>query len=90
VQPVGQLDEDDPDVPHHGQQHLAEVLRLSLGAALEGHLLELADAVDQLGHRLAEFAPDVLLGDVGVLEHVVQDGRDDALVVHAHLGEPGR
>ena len=30
VEPVGELDEDDPDVVHHRQQHLAEVLRLAL------------------------------------------------------------
>jgi hypothetical protein len=30
VQTVRQLDEDDPDVVHHREQHLAEVFRLAL------------------------------------------------------------
>jgi hypothetical protein len=30
VEPIGELDEDDPDVVHHREQHLAEALGLTL------------------------------------------------------------
>ncbi len=41
VQAVGQLDHDDADILHHGQQHLAEALRL---AVLGGEEIELGRA----------------------------------------------
>ena len=46
VHAVGELDHDDADVAHHGEQHLAEALGLRLLAILELDLIEFADAVD--------------------------------------------
>ena len=54
VQPVGQLDEDDPDVLGHGDDHLADVLRLLLLDAAEGHLRQLGDTVDEQRDLVAE------------------------------------
>jgi len=54
VKPVGELDQDDAHVARHGEQHLAEVLGLRVLGALELDAVELGDAVDQLGDRLAE------------------------------------
>ena len=54
VQPVGQLDQQDPPVVGHGDEHLADgrgLLRL-LGVELEP--VELGDAVDHPGHPVAE------------------------------------
>jgi hypothetical protein len=48
VQAVGQLDQDDAHVARHGQQHLAEVLRLRLDLALEFDFLQLGQAVDEV------------------------------------------
>ncbi len=87
VQAVGELDQDDADVAHHGQQHLAEIFRLRLGMGFEFDLGELADAVDQFGDFGAELAGELLLGRAGVFDHIMQDGRHDALVVHVHLGQ---
>ena len=54
VQPVGQLDDDDPDVLGHGHQHFPQVLRLLLLPGGVGDLAQLGDAVHQQGHLLAE------------------------------------
>jgi len=87
VQAIGELDEDDADVPHHRQHHLAEVLRLGLGLRFEVDVGEFADTIDQLGDFLAEAFGHLFLGDAGILDDVVQDGRGDAVVIHVHLGQ---
>ncbi len=90
VQAVGQLHQDDADIAHHGQDHLAEVFRLRLGRALELDLGELAHAVHQFRNVTAEFGGDLFLGGGRVLDHVVQDGGDDGLVIETQLGEDAR
>ena len=54
MQPVGELDQDDPDVLGHRDHHLAVVLGLAVVAALEGDARELGHAVHELGDLLAE------------------------------------
>ena len=49
VEPVGELDEDDPDVLGHRQQHLPDVLGLLLLVAVGAELRQLGHAVDELG-----------------------------------------
>ena len=53
VQPVGELDEDHPDVLGRGQDHLAEGLGLGLVAAHVLVAADLGDAVDQLARSRA-------------------------------------
>ena len=89
VEPVGQLDHQDPDVPGHGDQHLAEVLRLPLLAAREGQLADLGDAVDQLGDVVAEPLDQDRLAGGGVLEHVVEEPGRHRRGVHLELDEAG-
>ncbi len=86
VQPVRELDHDDADVFHHRQHHLAEVLRLGFGAALELDLGELGDAIHQLRHFGAEAGVDLLLQGGRVFDDVVQQGRFDGAVVHVQVG----
>ncbi len=90
VQAVGQLDEDDPDVLRHRHQHLADVLGLGLLAAGDVDPPQLGDALDQAGHLVAEIAADVVQGDLGVLDGVVEDGRLQGLGVQAELAEQDR
>ena len=54
---------------------------------LEFDAVELGHAVDQLGHRLAEALGDLLLGDRGVLHHVVQQRGHHRLRVELPVGE---
>ncbi len=86
VQPVGQLDQDHPDVLGHGDDHLADVLGLLLLDRAEGHLRQLGDAVDQEGDFVAELLADLLDGQLGVLDHVVQQGRGQGGAVEAKIG----
>ena len=85
VQAVGHLDEDDADVLGHGQEHLAHVLHLLLFHARVLHARELRDALDDVSHRGAEAARDVLVRERGVLDRVVQEGGDDRVLVEPHL-----
>ena len=87
VQAVRELDQDDAHVARHREQHLAEILGLRFFLGLELDLVELRDAVDQLGDALAEVARDLGLGDRGVLRHVVQQRRSQRLRVHVPLRE---
>ena len=74
VESVGQLHQDDANIPGHGQGHFLEVLGLFFLEGLELHLGELADPVHQLGHGGPELLADGALGDAGVLYDIVQHG----------------
>ena len=87
VQAVGELDQHDAHVARHGEQHLAEVLGLRVLGRLELDAVELGDAVDQLRHRLAEGVGDLVLGDRGVLGHVVQQRGHQRLAVEVPVGQ---
>ncbi len=87
VQPVGELDQDHPQVLGHRHEELAEVLGLlGLGRG-ELQVGQLGDAVHQLGHLGAELARDLGIGRAGVLDRVVQQRGDDGRVVELHLGQ---
>ena len=90
VQPVGQLDQQDPPVVRHGDEHLADGGRLLglLGVELEA--VELGHAVDDAGHALAEGLLDRLERQPGVLHRVVQEGGRHRLGVEAELGHDRR
>jgi hypothetical protein len=62
--------------------------RSVLGGQLQ--LGELGDALDQLADLLAEQLFDLGAGDRGVLDHVVQQGRDDGGGVEPVFGEDAR
>ena len=90
VQPVGQLDQEDPPVVGHGHEHLADGGRLLglLGVELEP--VELGHAVDDPGHALAERLRDRLERQPGVLHRVVQQGGGHGLGVEPELGHDRR
>ena len=87
VQPVGQFDDDDADIVHHRQQHLAIAFRLAVFGGEEIDLAEFGDAVDAARDFIAEVLLDVGGGDGGVFHNVVQQAGLDADDVHAHVGE---
>ena len=87
VQTVGQLDEDDADILHHGQDHLAEVFRLGLGLAAKFDLGEFADPIHQLGDFFAELVDQLFLGGGGVLNDIMQEGGNEGAAVHAQLAK---
>jgi hypothetical protein len=87
VEPVGELDDQDPEIEGHGHDHLAD--GLGLGGVAELHLVELGHPVDQVGDLVAEVGPGLLQGVAGVLHGVVEQGRDQGGGVHAELGQDG-
>ena len=87
MQAIGQLYQDHPDVAGHGQGHFLEVLCLLLFEGVEFDLGQFGDTVHQLRDRGAELGADGFLGNARVLDHVVQHGGHQALVVHVHVGE---
>jgi hypothetical protein len=87
VQAVGELDQDDADVLRHREQHLSEVLRLVLLAALELDLAELREARDQRLDLLAELLLELLRGGERVLDRVVQQAHRDRHGVEPHVGQ---
>src|SRR5690625_247099 len=90
VEPVGQLHEDDANVADHGEEHLAQVLCLFIGVDPHGQLGDLRLPLHDAAHRLAELLLDLLEGDVGVLDGVVQEAGGEGVDVHAHLGQNRR
>ena len=87
MEAVGQLDEDDPHVLRHGQEHLADVLGLLLLVAQRAELGELGDPVDQPGDVRPEPLLEVAQVVFGVLRDVVQQGGRDGHRVDAQLGQ---
>ena len=78
VQPIGELHEDDADVVHHREEHLAEALGLALFARRELQRGQLGDALDDVRDLLAEQLADFLDRVGRVLDDVVQQAGGDA------------
>ena len=87
VEPVGELDQDDPDVLGHRQEHLPDVLGLLLLVAVGAELGQLGDAVDELGDLGPETLLDVGQAVLGVLRDVVEERRLDGDRVDPELGQ---
>ena len=87
VQAVGQLDDDHPNVLGHRQEHLAQVLDLRVFLGLIGDAGQFGDAVDQRGDLVAEILGDLLVGEEGVLDDVVQQRGRDRRPVHLEVGQ---
>ena len=87
MEPVGELDQDDPDVLGHRQEHLADVLGLLLLVAVGAELGQLGDAVDELGDLRPETLLDVGQAVFGVLRDVMEERRLDGDRVDPELGQ---
>jgi hypothetical protein len=72
VQPVGELHEDDPDVIHHRQQHLAEVFGLALLARRERDGAQFCNAFHDMCDFGAEQLSDALRRGDGVFDDVME------------------
>ena len=87
MQAVGELDEDNADVPDHGKEHFPQVLGLRV---LFGRVVDMAqfgNALHNQQHVRAELALNDLRRQVGVLQRVVQQRRDHSIRVAVHFNE---
>ncbi len=87
VEPIGELDEDDPDVLGHREQHLADVLGLLLLVAVGREPAELGDPVDEVGDLGPEALLEVGQAVVGVLRDIVEECRLDRDRIDPEIGE---
>ena len=87
VEPVRELDQDDPDVLRHRQEHLPDVLGLLLFVCVRAEPGQLGHAVHKMGHLGAEAVFQVRQAVFRVLRDVVQQGGLDRSRIDAQLGE---
>lgn len=85
MQPVRQLHNDHANIGRHGEQHLAQALRLPVVAIPEADLAQLGDAIHASRHVFAELLAQLFEFGAGVFEHIVQQTRLDAHQVHLHI-----
>jgi hypothetical protein len=90
VQTVGKLDQHDADVARHRDDHLAEVLRLLLGAAGKCDFRNLGNAVNQRRDLGSEQLAQLVDRRDRVLDHVVQQAGDDRGQVEPELRDNHR
>ncbi len=92
VKPVGELHQQDADILRHGDDELAEILRLArdVGLRLQLEPRELGDAVDQPRDLRPEQPLDLLDRGERVLDRVVQQCRDDRRRCRAGIGSECR
>ena len=84
---IRELDQNYAQIAHHREQHFAEVLRLGFLAILELDLIELGDAIDDLGDVVPETPGDIRLRDRGILDDVVQDRADQGIGIEMQVRE---
>ena len=90
VRAVGQLDENDAHILGHGQQHFAKGFGLGLFAGVEVQLVQLGQAIDQLGHRLVKLLAQIVFGDATVFHGIVQQGSGQRLRIEFPVGTDAR
>ena len=71
MQSVGELYEDDTDIPGHRQRHFLKVFSLLLLGAIEINVRQLTHAIHKVGNFLAELRSDVFLGDTRILNNIM-------------------
>ena len=90
MQPVGQLDDDHPDILGHGQQHFTHILRLLFRTAGIGNVGKLGHAVYKVRHIAAKLFLDILQRNGSVLHHIVQNAADDGIGIHSQANQDNR
>ena len=90
MQPITELDDQDPEVFRHRDQHLAEGGGLLGFFGVEADAIQLGHTVDDRRHLVAERPADVLELDPGVLHRIVEQRGGDRHLVEPQIGhDPG-
>ena len=88
VKAVGELDDEHANVARHRDHHLAH--GFGSGCLAVRDAIELGDAIDEIGHLIAEVLAQLLEGIAGVLDRVVQERSRQGRSRHAELGQDRR
>ena len=84
VQAVGNLDKDNAHIVRQGEQHLAEILRLTRCVGIED-ARHLGQSIDHRCNLLAEDMLHILHRVVGILHHVVKEGCNHRFYAQTYL-----
>src|SRR5258707_5952695 len=87
VEAVGKLYHHNPNVLHHGQQHLANVFRLARFRRHHVQAADFGDTFDKLGYLAAKAFLETRKGKLGVFNDVVEQGRRERGGVHADIDQ---
>ncbi len=90
VETISELDEQHTNVVRDSEQQLAEIFALSRLFGDEVEFFDLGEAFDELADLWAEEPVDLLSGRLGILDRVVQNGRDDRRVVELEICQDRR
>ena len=86
VEAVSQLDQNNADILGHREEHLAQIFRLHLDLIdVVADLSQFRHAVHKELHLLAEFPADILVGQLGVLDDIMQKACSDRLLVQFQI-----
>ena len=84
VQPIGKFQQHHTDIVHHGEQHLSIALGLGHLVAAE-NVRNLGRAVDDVGHRIAEFLADVFDLEFGIFGYVMEEGAGHGDIIEGNF-----
>ena len=85
VQPVSNLDQHHPDVLAHGHEHLAQIFHLSFLGGGEIGSCQFGNALHQLRHGGSEQLFNLIVGGIGVLNTVMEQGTQNGINVQPHF-----
>ena len=85
MHPVADFNQNDPDILGHGHEHFPQILHLLLFCGGIFDLVELGHTLHQVCYRDAEALGNLLMGGVGVLNGVVEQGGDDGVGVQPQV-----
>ena len=87
MESISKLDDEYAHVARHCDEHLAHRRSLLCFARIELQSLEFREPVDDAGDLRSEPRLDVGQGDLGVLDCVMQERRDDRNFVESDIGD---
>ena len=85
VYAVGKLDQNDADVLHHGEQHLADTFCLAVFGGEYIELGEFGNSVDATRHLGTELLTHLFDGNAGVLHHIMKQPCFHGHHIHPHV-----
>ena len=87
VEPVGQFDQDNPDILDHGKNHLSEIFGLIFFRRSNGDAADLCQTIDQLGDFVTEVFPYLFKGGQCILHGIMKEAGGHAGDIQLELSQ---